>query len=75
MTEAPRPVHFYHVWAGDQHHGSAWRKPAVEHFAALRAAEFDGEVRAGVVGGLPEQIMAFEFLRSAWPESSVAAKS
>jgi hypothetical protein len=33
------PVHFYHLWRGGE-----WRAIADEHYAALRAAKFTGEV-------------------------------
>lgn len=58
-----RPVHWYHIWVGDTHHGSAWHTPAAEHFALLESSGFDGEVRAGIVGGVRERVECVNWLR------------
>jgi hypothetical protein len=70
-----KPVHYYHIWAGDRYHGSAWQTPAVEHFAELKAAGFDGEVRIGLVGGQPERIGVMQFLRTACPQSDIVVQA
>jgi hypothetical protein len=41
-----RPVHYYHLFAGSPLSAEI----TVEHFAALRRAGFDGQVRVGLVG-------------------------
>lgn len=66
-----KPVHFYHVWVGDRYHGSAWQQAADEHFHLLEAAQFDGDVRIGLVGGLSERASAMRWLREAWPASEI----
>ena len=53
---AADPVCYYHCWAGDKHHGSAWREPAEEFVTALLEAEFPGKVRVGISGGLAERM-------------------
>jgi hypothetical protein len=63
-----RPVHWYHIWAGDGHHGSNWREPAEEHFAALREAEFSGAVMIGLTGGWPEHTEVTRWLDGHWPD-------
>jgi hypothetical protein len=71
----PRPAHFYHVWAGDAHHGSAWLEPFQEHFGAMRNAAFKGDVYAGIVGGLPQRAEVMKHLRGWWPESVIAVQA
>ena len=69
------PVSYYHIWAGDRYHGSAWQTPAVEHFAALNAAQFTGEVRAGITGGQSERLDVIRLLREACPQSQVVVQA
>ena len=70
-----QPVHYYHVWAGDRYHGSAWEVPAREHFAALEAAGFDGDVRIGLLGGLTERASAIRTLKELWPEADIVVQA
>ena len=70
-----RPVHWYHVWTGDRHHGSAWRLAAEEHFGALVNAGFEGGVYVGIVGGLAERAEAASWLRGWWPESKIMVQA
>lgn len=69
-----KPVHFYHVWAGDHYHRSAWHAPALEHFDALRHARFDGEVLVGMTGEPTHCGYVYKFLREAWPAARVIAR-
>lgn len=62
-----RPVHWYHIWAGDDHHGSLWREAAEEHFAALEAAEFGGDVHVGITGGHEQAARAWDWAEKRWP--------
>lgn len=67
-----KPVSFYHIWVGDARHGSAWKLPAEEHFAALHAAEFNGDVAVGLVGGDAERNEACDWLFDRWPDWRLA---
>lgn len=61
------PVHYYHIWVGDAHHGSNWRIPAEEHFTVLKAAGYAGEVRVGLAGDVRERVNACQLLQQWWP--------
>jgi hypothetical protein len=74
-VSAPAPVHYYHVWTGDRYHWSCWEMPAQEHFGELRAANFTGEVRVGVAGGMSERLTFIRWLKNAWPESVIAVQA
>ena len=65
------PTHFYHVYAG----APDWRRVAFEHFSDLKAAAFEGDVRVGVVGSLPERARAADWLRKQWPDAAVVAEA
>jgi hypothetical protein len=70
-----RPAHWYHLWVGDDYHGSAWLPAAEEHFGALINAEFDGVVYVGIVGG-PEQRRECEsWLCGWWPDAVLAVEA
>ena len=68
-----RPVVFYHLWAGDEHHGANWLPPANEFFTALESSRFDGDVRVGVVGGPEQQGDAARWLQDRRPDWECAA--
>lgn len=70
-----KPVHYYHAWVGDAHHRSDWLPAAKEHFALLNEARFDGEVRVGIVGGLPERVTALGWIESWYPGFDVVAEA
>jgi hypothetical protein len=61
-VEHPRPVHFYHLFAGAPH----WQAVATEHFQALRAAEFWGEVHVGLLGSVTQRLGAAAWLTEQW---------
>jgi hypothetical protein len=67
MTGLVPPVAFYHLWAGDDHHGANWLTPAREFFGALRDSQFDGDVRVGLAGGYDQQEEAMSWLDERWP--------
>lgn len=54
-------IHFYHLWLGGD-----WKTIADEHFAALRAAEFPGGVRVGLVGSPEARDEAQNWLDRRW---------
>lgn len=54
-------IHFYHLWLGGD-----WKTIAAEHFAALRAAEFPGAVRVGLVGSREAREEAENWLDRQW---------
>ena len=74
-ASSPEPVHWYHIWAGDRWHGSAWHRPAVEHFGTLAGAQFPGEVYVGVVGDLSERAGVLRFLAEAWPGAKAVVQA
>lgn len=61
------PTNWHHLWVGDNRHTAAWRKPAEEHFDALRASGFDGDVVVGLVGGPKQRAEARTWLNVACP--------
>jgi hypothetical protein len=62
-VEHPRPVHFYHLFAG----APDWLRVADEHFRNLATSEFWGEVRVGLVGTSMQRQNAREWLDKTWP--------
>jgi len=50
-----RSRHYYHVWVD-----GVWREAVREHVAALRAAEFEGDVVISLVGDAAKRRQAFE---------------
>lgn len=65
--ELPLPVNVHHLWVGDDYHGAAWRGPAAEHFEALKAAKFRGEVCVGLVGSPVNRAEAMRMITELWP--------
>lgn len=73
VDPSPRPVHYYHLWAGQI--GNVWEPVAEEHFASLKAAGFTGDVRVGIVGLLPQRIRVKGWLDYTWPGWDLAAEA
>lgn len=73
MTE--RPVHWFHLWVGDERHPAAWHAPFNEHFATLSLARFDGDVRVGLVGDVFNRGIARHELTGTWPEARIEAQA
>lgn len=62
-VDHPRPIAFYHLFAGAPH----WYRVVTEHFENLNRAEWWGELRVGLVGTSMQRQQAREFLDKAWP--------
>jgi hypothetical protein len=60
-------TNWHHLWVGDDRHGANWKPPAVDHFAALNNAGFDGDVVVGLVGGHRQRQEARDWLHERCP--------
>jgi hypothetical protein len=69
------PVHWYHVWAGDDQHASRWESAASEHFEALHVAAFTGDVMIGLVGQLPYRERAVRMISQWYPSARIMVQA
>lgn len=63
-------THFYHWYAS-----GAWTAPVREHFAALSAVRFPGQVNVGLVGSPADRNVARERLVFLWPGAEICAEA
>ncbi len=56
------PAHWYHIHCGHGHVASRWEPVVEEHFKALRAAKFDGEIHVGLVGDLKNRFDVLDLI-------------
>lgn len=72
IDPSPRPVHYYHLYAGEL--GNGWERVAGEHFQALADAKFPGQLKIGIVGLLPQRIRVKGWLNYTWPGWELATE-